>query len=309
MRHTLSALLVAAVTLLLALPVQAQVEDTHNCLVVVLDGSGSMAGHKIKQAKKTLKEVLALVPEDTWVSVVVFASRNLQVAYELSPVDQAKLNAAIDGIQVGGGTPLGAAIKAGTDLLLKERDRQLGYGSYQLVVVTDGEASGPGEPGRMQRYAPMVGLRRIRMDVIGVEMPGGKRHWLANTAHSYQSAEDAKELTTALKQAISVEDTTGSAGVSDFDLLSGLPDDVAKSFLGAATSPPRNHPLGTSPVVAKAGKGQASKGSQPDNNDDTTPTTTKQDDGCRAVPGPFLPTGMALFVLMLAALGLRHRRS
>jgi hypothetical protein len=160
----------------------------------------------------------------------------------------------------------------------------------------------------MKKYAPMVSLRRIRMDVIGVEMPGGKRHWLANTAHSYQAAEDAKELTTALKQAISVEDTGGSAGVTDFDLLAALPDDVAVSFLNAATAPPPNHPLGATPPREKTSKGKAAKAPSSTPKTKNTPAPDSSDDGCRAVPGPFVPAGLALFMMMLMALGLRHRR-
>jgi len=185
--------------------------DIHNTTVVVLDGSGSMddpmtdkrSGQSIKKidaAKTALKDVLRKVPSDTHVGIMVFTSGRMGWLTDppLGPVKE-NIFSALDQVSPGGGTPLGVAIKNGTDQLLYNRGQQNNIGRYQLLVVTDGEASDGSE---MSLYAPMVAQRGIRMDVIGVAMPGGATHQLAQWADSYQSADDVLSLQTALKKAI-----------------------------------------------------------------------------------------------------------
>ncbi|MEL6179676.1 MAG: vWA domain-containing protein [Myxococcota bacterium] len=321
-RLTTAGLALALVTLSFAPQAQADDKSAHNCLAILVDASGSMEGTKMVQAKKTLTEVLSKLPQDTWVAVLAFSNEHVATVYPLNQVDTTKLNTAINAIRPSGGTPLGKAIKAGADILMTERAKQHGYGNYQLVIVTDGEASGQGEPSRMQTYAPMVGQRRIRMDVIGVEMPGGQRHWLANTAHSYQAAEDAVALAAALKQAISVESTGGGdTGVSDFELLAGLSDEVAKGFLQAATAPPPNHPLGTTPQppasTKNTPKSPTPKKAAPPATPPTSPSggggapSAGGSQGCQLTPGQPGSNGfavVALVLLWLATTGAARRR-
>jgi len=52
-----------------------------------------------------------------------------------------ELKKAIDPISHGGRTPLGQYMKIGADALLAKKEKQHNYGSYRLLVVTDGEAS------------------------------------------------------------------------------------------------------------------------------------------------------------------------
>ena len=79
-------------------------------------------------------------------------------------------------------------MKKGADTLLKARKSQYGYGSYRLLVVTDGEAS---DPGLVERFTPDIISRGIITDVIGVDM--NKAHTLATKVHSYRSANDLGE--------------------------------------------------------------------------------------------------------------------
>ena len=240
-------------------------EAIHNSTVIVLDGSGSMdenmrderTGQVVKKmtaAKQALKGVLRQVPSDTHVGLLVFVNGRNYWAYELSALNVARMETAIDDIRHDGGTPLGAAIKIGTDALIADRKAQHGVGSYQLMVVTDGQAN---DTDVMERYAPLVPQWGIRMDVIGVAMPGGKDHELARFAQSYQAADDTVKLQTALESLVRVEAGGDNVPV-DFTAIEGVPMDVARMWLVDLSAPAPSYPLGESPPEPEV-KGQTSK--------------------------------------------------
>jgi hypothetical protein len=216
-------------------------------VVVVLDASGSMGDsidgvRKMAAAKDALKVVLAQLPDNVNVGILVFPSDGW--IYKLGPKDLTRINAAIDRIDDGGGTPLGEYIKRGADALLKQREAQFGYGSYRLIVVTDGEAS---DSRLMERYTPEVVARGINLDVIGVGM--GQRHTLAKYAHTYRSADDPASLQTAVKEAfaeVTARDTGGAADEDAFAIVSGLPDSFCQAAI-EALSKTGNYPIGERP--------------------------------------------------------------
>ena len=86
-----------------------------NNVVVVLDASGSMNSFmrgtttvKMDAAKDALKEVLAQVPPDTHIGLLVFGGGdNKEWRFPLGPRDDNKIKAAIDRATPNGGTPLG----------------------------------------------------------------------------------------------------------------------------------------------------------------------------------------------------------
>jgi uncharacterized protein YegL len=220
-----------------------------NNVVIVLDASGSMAepmgGSRFKKmnaAKSALKEVLKHVAETTNIGLLVFSSRNVRVewVYPLSPKDDARLMRAIDLPMPGGSTPLGAYIKKGADRLLEERAAQFGYGTYRLLIVTDGEAQ---DQNLVERYTPEVIARGITVDVIGVAMK--KAHTLATKVNSYRSADDPESLERAVAEVFAEMSGTDTDSADDdaFEILAGLPDGLAEKMLGAlATS--GNEPIG-----------------------------------------------------------------
>ena len=186
-------------TLLIIMPDKSSASEfDYNNVVIVLDASGSMkekmrgtSMKKMDAAKVALQEVLKQVPMDTHLGLLVFSSSNLadDWVYPLGPRDDVMLRKAISLPQAGGRTPLGAYIKKGADRLLDERGRQHGYGSYRLLIVTDGEAQ---DRNLVDRYVPEVIGRGITIDVIGVDMK--TTHTLATRVHSYRSADDPASL-------------------------------------------------------------------------------------------------------------------
>jgi hypothetical protein len=219
-------------------------------VVIVLDGSGSMndkmrgaTASKMAVAKSALKEVLGTIPQTTRVGLLVFSHPRSGWAYPLGPRDDAKLFAAIEAVEAGGGTPLGEYMKIGADTLLSARGSQYGYGSYRLLVVTDGEAN---DAPLMEAYTPDIVARGIVTDVIGLDMPSA--HTLATKVHSYRRADDPKALRAAIQEVfaeVGRATDDGSAG-NAFEELDGLPSDLAMAMISALASS-GNHPIGAKP--------------------------------------------------------------
>lgn len=237
-------------------------EDYQDNVVIVLDASGSMKdampggrGNKMTAAKTALKTVLSQIPTTTQIGLLVFSARNITDpwVYPLGPRQDAALMAAIDRPDPYGNTPLGRYIKQGADRLLQERARQFGYGTYRLLVVTDGEAQ---DQDLVDRYAPEVLARGITMDVIGVAMR--QDHTLARKAHSYRRANDAASLQRAVAEVLAevARPRTDTAQADAFAELASIPAEVAAAAL-QALSMSGNHPIGETPIGP--GRGAASK--------------------------------------------------
>jgi uncharacterized protein YegL len=224
--------------------------DVHKSnVVIILDASGSMrknmAGTRIQKmdaAKTALKEVLKTVPKHTNIGIRFYSGQKNKHdwVYPLGPRDDQKLTISINMIQAGGGTPLGYYIKKGADRLLQEKTRQMGYGSYRLLIVTDGEAQ---DSELMEKNTPDVLSRGIVMDVIGVEM--SQRHTLANKANSYRKANDPVSLKKAIAEVFAEVSDTGTGNLSQdaFEIIKPLSDDVAEAMLDALTASD-NSPIG-----------------------------------------------------------------
>lgn len=238
---------------LLALPFRAGTEEAavnYNNVLIILDASGSMDGalrgtsvRRMDAAKDALKQALKHVPMDTQIGLLVFSGRNIRndLVYPLGPRDDDRLMNAITLPQPGGGTPLGAYIKKGADILLQQRAKQRGYGTYRLLIVTDGEA---GDKPLVERYVPEVIARGITVDVIGVDM--ATTHTLATKVHSYRSADDPESLTRAISEVFAEVSQAGvgdTAGEEAFAMLDPIPSEMADAMLKALSSS-GNEPVG-----------------------------------------------------------------
>jgi hypothetical protein len=243
--------LAPVIALSLAMGAGLAAVDDHN-VVIVLDASGSMGSNmphssvmKMDAAKSALKEVIREVPWDTNIGLLVFSAGNLDVdwVYPLGPRSDDKLLAAIDRPEPFGGTPLGEYLKMGADRLLKQRAEQYGYGTYRLLVVTDGEA---GDPDLVERFVPEIIARGIIIDVIGVDM--ASRHTLATKVHSYRSADNPGELKTAIADVFAEVAATGTDGLGEdaFAVIEPIPQEMAVSMLKALSSS-GNQPIGVDP--------------------------------------------------------------
>lgn len=229
---------------------QSSAEDALHAdnIVVILDASGSMKDRfshdrtltKMDAAKAALREVLAKVPAETHIGLLVFSGANVRDdwVYPLGSVDMPRLIAAIDLPRPSGGTPLGKYIRIGANRLLAQREKQYNYGSYRLLVVTDGEAS---DARKVRLYTPEVLNRQIRIDVIGVDMK--TEHMLANMVDSYRRADNPGELVAAVSQILA--ETTDAPGMDVsseevFEAIAPLSSEIALDLIQRLTTPPSN---------------------------------------------------------------------
>jgi hypothetical protein len=180
--------------------------------------------------------------------LLVFGGNTSGWVYPLGARDDTKLFQAIDRVTANGGTPLGEYMKIGADKLLEARKAQYGYGSYRLLIVTDGEAS---NPALVESYTPDIIARGIITDVIGVAM--ARAHTLATKVHSYRSADDPAALKQAIQDVFAEvgRASDGQSGESAFDELSGFPEEMAMATISALVSS-GNHPIGQKPEDAVA---------------------------------------------------------
>ncbi len=207
--------------------------DNNVNVVVVLDDSGSMKQKmpsgmlRIDAAKQALSSVLSQLPPDTRVGVLALNTRLNGDSWivPMGPIGDAQWKERIASIRANGGTMLGQFSKTATDELLKLRaaDR---YGTFRLLIVTDGEAS---DPAVLSGYLPDILSRGITLDVIGVSMTS--EHSLASLAHSYRSADDAESLTAAISNVFAETQGDTQSTLDDFELLQGLEDGVAEEVL------------------------------------------------------------------------------
>ena len=230
--------------------IRAEVQVTDNVIVVV-DASGSMGTpmggtDRMSVAREALKQVLGQVPESTHIGVLVFPRGDW--VYPLGSRVEQSLNNAIDSIRSGGGTPLGSYMKRGADALLKARKKQFGYGTYRLLVVTDGEAN---DRNLVEGYTPDIISRGITIDVIGVDMES--EHTLATKVHTYRSADNPDSLRQAITEVFAEVSSadTGQADEDAFELIADLPKQTASEML-KSLSTTGNDPIQDYTVMRRA---------------------------------------------------------
>jgi Mg-chelatase subunit ChlD len=173
---------------------------------VVLDGSGSMSeracegdGRKMDQAKAALATFSKAVPRNANLGLVVFDSRGVQEHVPLALGNRQDFLRHVSVTAPSGGTPLRDAIALARQRLEDQARRQLGYGEYTLVVVTDGEASGGQDP------RPVVNDMLVRTPIV-IHTIGfciSNRHSLNQPGRTvYKAANDRAALERGLEDAL-----------------------------------------------------------------------------------------------------------
>ncbi len=164
---------------------------------IVLDASGSMAGSAIEEAKQAIHSFVQSLPADINVGLVVFDGSGIQEKVSLeSPAakNRQQFLQEVQSVDAGGGTPLADAMNVGSGALLKQCQRQLNYGDYRLIVVTDGQPDWGQDLDKACSTAASYGFS---IYTIGFNIDDG--HPLKNWATSYETASSADELTRKLQ--------------------------------------------------------------------------------------------------------------
>jgi len=165
---------------------------------VVLDGSGSMnekgcSGDRPKMAvaQEALKGFAAALPADANLGLQVFDGRGIRDLLPLGTRNRQEFNRIVDGVKPNASTPLLTAVRQAYARILAQGARQLGYGEYHLVIVTDGIADAGQDP------TPAVNQILAESPVV-VQTIGfciGSKHALNQAGRTiYRAADNPEQL-------------------------------------------------------------------------------------------------------------------
>lgn len=182
---------------------------------VILDGSGSMKEHncsgktnKMRAAKVALQQWSASVPADSNLGLMVFDGTGVSERVGLATNNRNQFIAAANSVQPAAGTPLERAVRRAYSRLTDQAQKQLGYGEYHLVVVTDGSASSGEDP----RVVVNEILRESPVMIHTIGFCIGNRHSLNQPGKTnYLAANNVDMLKAGLKEVI--------AEVATFDVV------------------------------------------------------------------------------------------
>jgi Ca-activated chloride channel homolog len=184
--------------------------DLSRNFVFLLDNSSSMGetipsggdkgfSTKMEGAKWAIHEFMKQVPDSNVnLGLVIFG--NSDDGIELIPLGSKNRKSflkAVDDISASTNTPLGEAIKYGVSKLVEQYKKQLGYGEYRLIVVTDGEANGSVSIETAALYAAKY---NIPIYTIGFGMSSD--HSLKQYSVSYRTANSSADLAKGLEETL-----------------------------------------------------------------------------------------------------------
>lgn len=184
---------------------------------IVLDGSGSMAdrecsggSNKMEAAKQALAEFAKSVPASAQLGLTAFDGRGTSERVPLGRGNRDRFLEAVRAVSANGGTPLRSSIQLGIEKLEEAARRQLGYGEYNLVIVTDGAASPGEDPGQV--VADVLARSPVTIHTIGFCI--GENHTLNQPGRTlYKAADNPAQLRAGLgevlAEASSFQDAAG----------------------------------------------------------------------------------------------------
>ena len=175
----------------------------------IFDGSGSMDERpggeckgdqrfqsKLKGAKWAVQEFMKKVPEDINIGLYVFdAYHGRREVVSLGTDNRQEFISAVNTIRPGGLTPLAGAIRFAADQLVSQYKKQLGYGEYRIVVITDGIAD----------YIPdaVIYAAKRSIPIYAIGLCIGDKHPLRRYALSYRAADNFGDLAKGLDETLS----------------------------------------------------------------------------------------------------------
>ena len=185
------------------------VASTTSNFYFAFDMSGSMdekcsGKRKIDGAKEAVTRFMKNIPDDVNIGLMLFGTRSGEGFAETLPIgsgNKDKFLRIIDSLKPGGETPLGEALLASVDKITEQYKKQLGYGTYRIIIITDGEQTGIDlkQPCNYLAQHGFIGLYSI-----GLCMKSS--HTLKKYSLSYRDANNYEELEQALVEATAESD-------------------------------------------------------------------------------------------------------
>jgi len=169
---------------------------------LILDGSGSMddiecsnGKKKIDVAKTAMKKFVQNISPNDKVGLFIFDFNGVKEHVSLGKDNRDNLVHEIDRVRAGGRTPLGASLYNAYKTLTNEGRKQLGYGEYHIVILTDGISS---DTDLLKSYVSKI----IKESPIVIHTIGfciDSQHTLNQPGKTYyKAANDPKSLSAGL---------------------------------------------------------------------------------------------------------------
>ena len=187
----------------------AGVASTTSNFYFLFDMSGSMdeecsGKKKIDGAKDAVTRFMKNIPDDVNIGLMLFGTRSTygyDEALPIGPGNKEEFMKIINSLEPTGKTPLGEALLASVDKIVEQYKKQLGYGIYRIIIITDGEQTGIDlkQPCNYLAQHGFIGLYSI-----GLCMKSS--HTLKKYSLSYRDANNYEELEQALVEATAESD-------------------------------------------------------------------------------------------------------
>ena len=151
--------------------------------------SGSQT--KLEAAKAALASFSESVPASANLGLLVFDGRGVAEWLALGTGNRQQFTRLVSEVRANGGTPLRDSVNLAYTKLLEQGAKQLGYGEYHLVIVTDGAADAGQDPtpivNKLLAESPIV------LQTIGFCI--GPDHSLNQAGRTiYRAADNAADL-------------------------------------------------------------------------------------------------------------------
>jgi uncharacterized protein with von Willebrand factor type A (vWA) domain len=171
-------------------------------IIIIFDDSGSMksgiTNSRISRAKDATNSVINSLSEDNNLGIYALNSGYI---FKLQHLTNEKKSIALDKVNKlypDGGTNITSAIKHARISLLQQKKQQAGYGSYIIIIVTDGIAD---NKVHMLKEVDKSIEKKIAIKTIGLDI---KTHALMDVTE-FTKASSTKQLIDAINRAINSE--------------------------------------------------------------------------------------------------------
>jgi Ca-activated chloride channel homolog len=178
---------------------------------LIFDGSGSMdelacgeSSRKIDVAQRAVTTFINNMPNDVNLGLMVFDNNGASERSKLALINKEHLINIVQSVRAGSGTPLGASMDMAYKELTKQAQKQQGYGEYNMIVITDGQAN----DGKVMSDVVANVVRNSPVNIHTIGFCLDKNHALNQPGIvNYRSANNANEIVSSLKAVLAESDS------------------------------------------------------------------------------------------------------